>query len=400
MDELGLTLRSSKAQVGKKFPKKRADIQRQDTLHASSGSISGPSNTSPVTSHVGTSSDVAQLQSTVDALAAQMAWFVDKLCGDVADTPSEAENTDTDELPQAAGVSGSDGQAEQSAAATDPGADTLTGIEDFYAASDNVGPEIDAQLAKIVSGFVTTRLPDDKLKDKLTACLAPKNCAGIVSPRVNPEIWEKLSTQTKSRDVRSQRTQNALVGAIAEIAVTANTLVRSSRSGDPLSGPEMGTALTSLVDALALLGNVNLDMNQRRRDDQRGDINNAYKGLCKDGADGSVLLYGDNLSTRIDDINRSNKVASSLGKTSANANTAYHPNSAYRSSRGRSTGRQQPYGYGSSGSRGGWLGRFRGAFLDRESRPSWRGKSSPRRGQRPRTKSANHYQQSGRDTST
>ena len=145
----------------------------------------------------------------------------------------------------------------------------------------------------------------------------------------------------------------------------------------------MGTALTNLVDALALLGNVNLDMNQRRRDDQRGDINNAYKGLCKDGADGSVLLYGDNLSTRIDDINRSNKVVSSLGKTSANANTAYHPNSAFRSSRGRSTGRQQPYGYGSSGSRGGWLGRFRGAFLDRESRPSWRGKSSPRRGAAP-----------------
>ena len=255
--------------------------------------------------------------------------------------------------------------------------------------SDNVGPEIDAQLAKIVSGFVTTRLPDDKLKEKLTACLAPKNCAGIVSPRVNPEIWEKLSTQTKSRDVTSQRTQNALVGAIAEIAVTANTLVRSSRSGDPLSGPEMG-----LVNALALLGNVNLDMNQRRRDDQGGDINNAYKGLCKDGADGSALPYGDNLSTRIDDINRSNKVASSLGKASANANTAYEPNSAFRSSYGRSTGRQQPYGYGSSGSRGGWLGCFRGAFLDRESRPSWRGKSSPR------TKSANHYQQSGRDTST
>ena len=81
--------------MGKKFPKKRADVQRHATLPASSGSISGPSNTNPVTSHAGTSSDVAQLQSTVDTLVAQMAWFVDKLCGDVADTPSDAENTDT-----------------------------------------------------------------------------------------------------------------------------------------------------------------------------------------------------------------------------------------------------------------------------------------------------------------
>ena len=49
--------------MGKKFLKKRADVHRQDTLPASSGSISGPSNTNPVTSHAGTSSDVAQLQS-------------------------------------------------------------------------------------------------------------------------------------------------------------------------------------------------------------------------------------------------------------------------------------------------------------------------------------------------
>ena len=132
-------------------------------------------------------------------------------------------------------VSDSDGQAGQSAAATDPGADTLTGIESFYAASANVGPDIDAQLAKIVSGFLTTRLPDDKLKEKLTACLAPKNCASIVSARVNAEIWDKLSTQTKSRDVKSQRRQNALVGAIAGITVTADTLVRASRLGDSLS---------------------------------------------------------------------------------------------------------------------------------------------------------------------
>ena len=108
----------------------------------------------------------------------------------------------------------SDGQAGHSAAATDPGADTLTGIE-FLRSVRQRGPDIDAQLAKIVSGFLTTRLPDDKLKEKLTSCLAPNNCASIVSTRVNAEIWDKLSTQTKSRDVKSQRTQNALVGAIA-----------------------------------------------------------------------------------------------------------------------------------------------------------------------------------------
>ena len=179
-------------------PKKSVDATPTVVSASTEPITAGPSNANP-----GTSSDVAKLQSTVDALAEQMAWFVEKLRGDVDDTPSDAESTDTAGLPQAAGVSDSDGQAGQSAAATDPGADTLTGIESFYAASANVGPDIDAQLAKIVSGFLTTRLPDDKLKEKLSACLAPKNCASIVSARVNAEIWDKLSTQTKSRDVKS-----------------------------------------------------------------------------------------------------------------------------------------------------------------------------------------------------
>ena len=203
LDELGLNLLSSK----RGRPKKSVDATPTVVSASTEPITAGPSNTNP-----GTSSDVAKLQSTVDALAEQMAWFVDKLRGDVDYTPSDAENTDTDGLPQAAGVSDIDCQAGQ----TDPGADTLTGIESFYAASANVGPDIDAQLAKIVSGFLTTRLPDDKLKEKLSACLAPKNCASIVSARVNAEIWDKLSTQTKSRDVKSQRTQNALVGPSRE----------------------------------------------------------------------------------------------------------------------------------------------------------------------------------------
>ena len=101
------------------------DMQHATVVSASPEPIAGPSNANTGTSHTGTSSDVAQLQSTVDALAEQIAWFMDKLCSDVDDTP---ESTDTAELPQAAGVSGSVCPAEQSAAATDPGADTRKGI--------------------------------------------------------------------------------------------------------------------------------------------------------------------------------------------------------------------------------------------------------------------------------
>ena len=115
MDELGLTLCSSKG--GKKFAKKvRMHMQHATVVSASPEPIAGPSNANTGTSHTGTSWDIAQLQSTVDALTDQMAWFVEKLLGDVEGTPSDSKNIDTDDFPQAAGVSGSDCQAGQSAA--------------------------------------------------------------------------------------------------------------------------------------------------------------------------------------------------------------------------------------------------------------------------------------------
>ena len=394
LDDLGLSRRPSKG--GKHFVKKGRTNPLPtpvDPAGATLGDepVAGPS-TAPATysEPPASSQHVAQLQATVDALAGQMAWFVEKLRGEVEDPPTDAELTDTEELPLAAGVRDETVQAQSVTAGA--GVDTQTqssvsgldSIEQFYGTVESTGPDIDPQLAKIVGNLVKVRLPDDKLRDKQSAFLTPNNCPALVPVRVNPEIWDKLSPNTKSRDVKSQRTQTSVVSAMLAVAQTADTLVRASRTGKPLSEADMTSSIGNLVDALALLGSANLDVNQRRRDDQRFDLNQAYKGLCKDGVDGSGLLYGDDLSSRIDDINRSNKVGSRLASQPAVATR-----SASRG-RGRSPGpsRSQPYGLGAAAGRSGWLGRFRGAFLEQEPRPSLRGKSHPRRGQRPRTRSA------------
>ena len=66
LDELGLNLRSSK----RGRPKKSVDATPTVVSASTEPITAGPSNANP-----GTPSDVAKLQSTVDALAEQMAWL-------------------------------------------------------------------------------------------------------------------------------------------------------------------------------------------------------------------------------------------------------------------------------------------------------------------------------------
>ena len=226
--------------------------------------------------------DLLQLQSTVSVLAEQMSWFMDKLREPEEHIDTVPIDTTTD-LPLAIGDDSDEAQpladeTSDTAPSVEQAADPLSALEKFYGVSDSTGPDIDPQLARIVENFVKVRLTDDKLKEKLTAGLVPKNCACLMPTRVNGEIWEKLTTNSKSRDIKAQRIQNVIVQAMLAITSAADTLVRKSRSGEELGQTNMATTVTSLVDSLALLATANQDVNQRRRDDHRAHFANSGRG--------------------------------------------------------------------------------------------------------------------------
>ena len=107
--------------------------------------------------------------------------------------------------------------------------DILTGLEAFYDASEQVVPDVDGQLANIVGNLCRTKLAEDKLKEKLSTYVRPGNCKQLTLPRVNPEIWEKLSPNTRSADIKLQRVQNANVQAMIAITHATDTLVAATK---------------------------------------------------------------------------------------------------------------------------------------------------------------------------
>ena len=133
---------------GKKFPKKRMDTHHAmaTLVSASSEPVAGLSNATPMTSYTSTPSDVAQLHcaATVNCRCVGRAnSLVLENSAVMSQTHRVRPRTLTPmSCHRQLSVSGSDcgSPAEQSAAATDPGADTLTGFENFYSCFRHTGP--------------------------------------------------------------------------------------------------------------------------------------------------------------------------------------------------------------------------------------------------------------------
>ena len=309
--------------------------------------------------------DFDNLQAVVRQIADQMKWFTDKVSEDMAEPDRVVDATldapeDESEPVLPVGV----GDESQGI--------ILNDLQAFYADNESVAADIDPQLSSIIGNLTKARLPEEKLKAKLDGYTRPGNCPTLVDTRVNPEIWDKLSPPTRSRDIKLQRIQHSLVQAAVAVATGTDALVKALRSGESLSSSNMALPVTALVDGLALLINANHDLNQQRRDDKRGDLNLAYKTLAASDSVAGSLLYGEDLPSRIKEINEVNRVSSAVGHTPA-------ASSAYGQRRGamRGRGRSQPYT-----TRGGrWTNRFKSAFLDEAGqRHNYRGRSFPKRG--------------------
>ncbi len=79
----------------------------------------------------------------------------------------------------------------------------------------------------------------------------------------------------------------------------------------------MALSITALVEGLVLTINANHD--QQRRDDKRGDLTHAYKTLAASDSVVGSLLYGEDLPTRINEINEVNRASSAVGHTPASS---------------------------------------------------------------------------------
>ena len=175
---------------------------------------------------------------------------------------------------------------------------------------------------------------DEKLKAKLDKYPGPENVKGLRTPKVNPSIWSQLSTSMKTQDVRSQKGQNTLIGAISAMTKAADLALGKYSNDKEL--------ITLLTDAVALALQYNHEVNHSRRLAMKREMHKDYAALCNlsivDG--NSEYLFGD-LSKLAKDITEANKLRKKVRPQ--HSGTCRGDKYAGRSTYGSSQRRFQPY---------------------------------------------------------
>ena len=77
---------------------------------------------------------------------------------------------------------------------------TLHDIAQSLKLEEKCSPKVAEQLAKVVIGVLQTRLSDEVQAERLKAFQRPENCDSLVTVKVNPLIWEKLRSETRSAE--------------------------------------------------------------------------------------------------------------------------------------------------------------------------------------------------------
>ncbi len=102
----------------------------------------------------------------------------------------------------------------------------LSEISQDFDKEEDLGPNINQQLADIINKRWSTKLNEAKIKEKMEKYFQPANCDKLIVPRVNAEIWDKLDNKTKHHDLRSASIQKSMAKVGAILALSTETLVQ------------------------------------------------------------------------------------------------------------------------------------------------------------------------------
>jgi hypothetical protein len=170
------------------------------------------------------------------------------------------------------------------------------------------GPPICDKLANIITAIGNQGINDAARSEKIKTMARPANCPLLSVARVNSEMWDVVRGDTRTRDVKFQRVSQSLVAGIVPVVQLANTMIESVNTSGNL--PSRTVMIKQLTSAITLLMESKHDLDMRRRDFIRPDLQNDFRALCNQKNAVTDLLFGDELPKNIRDISELNRVTS------------------------------------------------------------------------------------------
>ena len=128
------------------------------------------------------------------------------------------------------------------------------------------------QLADIATKRWGKKLSSDKLKNLLDKYKRPENCVDIKATKVNPEIWNQLNPNKRKVDLQLSNMHQVVRKVTFATLQTTNVLLQNAFGSTNL--------ITQSVDVVALLGHVNTQLAQFRREQIKPALKQEYSTIC------------------------------------------------------------------------------------------------------------------------
>ena len=145
---------------------------------------------------------------------------------------------------------------------------------------ESSGPDINAQLAAIVNKRWSRKLAQEKLKPLLDKYKKPENCSALILTRVNPEIWSQLQSGKRRSDLKVANMQQCLHKVATATIQIANSLLQAKEDNVK---PDFNTVISNAVESISLLGHVNFDLLNLRREQIRPVLKSEFAALPPPG---------------------------------------------------------------------------------------------------------------------
>ena len=205
--------------------------------------------------------------------------------------------------------------------------------------SMNETEKTDAKISEKLEKIVENRwfkLSDGQLKEKTEKYLRPAICDNFITPKVNPEIWERLDRQTRGRDLKLSTLQSTTT-KVGYVCTKATELLSQARREN--KSPDIEQLIRMHTEALGLLGHISFEISQRRRDAIRPNLNKEYARLCASHVPITKMLFGRELQIQLNHIRASNKISNTISIQGGNRGYLKQRGPSYRGSHSTSTGR-------------------------------------------------------------
>ncbi|XP_068704245.1 uncharacterized protein [Montipora foliosa] len=176
---------------------------------------------------------------------------------------------------------------------------------------DATGDKIQQELADIALKRWGKKLSSDKIKNFSDKYKQPQNCPDIKSVKVNPEIWSQLNAKKKKTDLNISNLQQVIRKITFATLQTTNVLIQNP------TGLENNKIMAKQVDTVAMLGHVNTQLTQLRRDEIKPSLKAEYSAICSAEVPiTSPYLFGDDLAKQLRDAKEASRISHSFASSS------------------------------------------------------------------------------------